>query len=242
MPSFGSLIRSSRESFETGLAELEAAGVVFKRATPEEADRRRVHDLVRLEDPSGNTLELFHSPILEHSRFVSPVGVSSFVTGELGLGHVVLPAPDFDATDAFYRRLFGFRLSDLMRVHPAAVPDRDPADGPARLHFFHCNPRHHSLALMEAGHPLGLVHFMLQVDSIDEVGYALDRCAANEVPLSASLGRHVNDQVISFYMQSPSGFDVELGFGGLHIDPETWTTSEITAVSYWGHKFGGPYG
>ncbi len=227
-------------ALDAAARELESAGVPYKRGTPEQAQARRVGELLMLDDPAGNALELFHTPILEHSRFVSPVGVAGFVTGELGMGHVVLPAAELDAADAFYTGLLGFRPTDVMRVDPAAVPDRDPADGPARLHFYHCNPRHHSLALMEAGHPAGLVHLMLEVSSLDEVGYALDRCAAHGVPLSATLGRHVNDHTVSFYVQTPSGFDVEFGFGGRHVEPGNHTTTEITAVSYWGHRFAGP--
>ena len=68
------------------LAEVEArllsAGVAVERATSGEAFRRRVGELIHLADPSGNRLELFHSPILSDSRFVSPVGVSAFVTGD----------------------------------------------------------------------------------------------------------------------------------------------------------------
>ena len=109
--------------------------------------------------------------------------------------------------------------------------------GGARLDFFHCNPRHHSLALIEVPHPVGLSHLMLEVPNLDEVGYALDRCHRAEVPLSATLGRHTNDKMVSFYMKSPSGFDVEFGYGGIRLDLENVSTSEITSVSHWGHDF-----
>jgi 3,4-dihydroxy-9,10-secoandrosta-1,3,5(10)-triene-9,17-dione 4,5-dioxygenase len=214
---------------ETALA---AAGVDFQRASAAEAFWRRVGGLVRLEDPSGNRLELFHSPLRANTRFVSPVGVGEFVTGDLGMGHVVLPAPAYDETVAFYTDLLGFRLTDRMRLGA----DRDGAGG-MRLQFYHCNPRHHSLALMEAPHPAGLVHVMIEVRTLDEVGFALDRCQRAGVPLSATLGRHTNDEMVSFYMKSPSGFDVEFGYGGIRLDVGNVTTSEITSVSHWGHDF-----
>ena len=218
------------------LAEVEArllsAGVAVERATSGEAFRRRVGELIHLADPSGNRLELFHSPILSDSRFVSPVGVSAFVTGDQGLGHVVLPAPAYDETAAFYRDLLGFRPTDRMRL----APD-ESGEGGTRLDFFHCNPRHHSLALIEAPHPAGLSHLMLEVADLDEVGFALDRCQRAGVQLSATLGRHTNDEMVSFYLKSPSGFDVEYGFGGLRLDTGDVSTSEITAVSHWGHDF-----
>ena len=217
------------EQIETSLG---SAHVDFERASASEAFRRRVGGLVRLQDPSGNRLELYHSPLLDNTRFISPAGVSEFVTGELGLGHVVLPAPTFDETAAFYTDLLGFGLSDRMRLGA----DEDGAGG-MRLQFYHCNPRHHSLALMEAPHPAGLVHFMIEVPNLNEVGFALDRCHRAEVPLSATLGRHTNDKMVSFYMKSPSGFDVEFGFDGSLVDPENVSTSEITSVSDWGHDF-----
>ena len=39
-----------------------------------------------------------------------------FVTGDQGLGHVVLPAADDEETLAFYTDLLGFRLRDSMRM------------------------------------------------------------------------------------------------------------------------------
>jgi hypothetical protein len=37
-------------------------------------------------------------------------------------------------------------------------------------------------------------------------------------------------------MQTPSGFDIEYGFGGLQIDDETWQTTSYDKPSIWGHK------
>lgn len=220
------------EALEQIEKRLRSAQIDVQSASEAEAFRRGVGGLLRLRDPSGNGLEIFHSPLLANTRFVSPVGVERFVTGDLGFGHVVLPAEAFEETAAFYTRLLGFRLSDRMRLGA-----NEEGAGGMRLQFYHCNPRHHSLALMEAPSPVGLVHFMIEVPTLDEVGYALDRCRRAEVPLSATLGRHTNDRMISFYMKTPSGFDVEFGCGGLRLDLERVSTSEITSVSDWGHDF-----
>ena len=206
--------------------------IAFEVASAEEAHARRVGALLRLRDPANNALELFHTPLLSNTRFVSPAGVRDFVTGELGMGHVVLPAPNLDEAHEFYTRVLGFRLSDRMR--PGLGLD---GSGGTRLHFYHCNRRHHSLALMATPHPAGLVHFMLEVPTVDEVGFALDRCLRNGVKLAATLGRHSNDKMISFYMKSPGGFDIEYGCDGILLDLDAVTTSEITSVSEWGHDF-----
>jgi 3,4-dihydroxy-9,10-secoandrosta-1,3,5(10)-triene-9,17-dione 4,5-dioxygenase len=167
-------------------------------------------------------------------RFTSPLGVRGFVTGAMGLGHAVLPAPKFDATDAFLRDVLGFELSDIFRVR---FTD-DPAEPEKRIHFLHCkNARHHSLAIMDLAVPSGCIHVMAEVDSMDEVGRALDRVASQGVKLSATLGRHCNDHMISFYMKTPGGFDLEYGYGGLTVDWAQHSVYEATRVSLWGHDF-----
>ena len=38
-----------------------------------------------------------------------------------------------------------------------------------------------------------------------------------KVKMSATLGRHVNDKMLSFYMKTPGGFDIEFGCEGLEV-------------------------
>ncbi|GLZ28599.1 iron-dependent extradiol dioxygenase [Lentzea sp. NBRC 105346] len=214
---------------------LTAAGVAFKEGSPDELAERRVNGLIRFDDPSGNTLEVFHGAALEHRRVVSPYG-HRFVTEEQGLGHVVLSTHDDEAALHFYRDVLGFRLRDSMRLPPQLVGR--PADGPpAWLRFFGCNPRHHSLAFLPMPTPSGIVHLMVEVASTDDVGLCLDRASRRKVPMSATLGRHVNDLMLSFYMKSPGGFDVEFGCEGRQVSDEEWIARESTAVSLWGHDF-----
>jgi 3,4-dihydroxy-9,10-secoandrosta-1,3,5(10)-triene-9,17-dione 4,5-dioxygenase len=214
---------------------LEHAGVPYKEATAEERADRRVDELISFEDPSGNIQEVFSGVALQHRRVVSPYG-HRFVTGEQGLGHVVLSCADDEAALRFYRDVLGFRLRDSMRLPPQAV-GRGPQDPPAWLRFFGCNPRHHSLAFLPMPTPSGIVHLMIEVESPDDVGLCLDRALRRKVPMSATLGRHVNDLMLSFYMKTPGGFDVEFGCEGRQVADETWVARESTAVSLWGHDF-----
>jgi 3,4-dihydroxy-9,10-secoandrosta-1,3,5(10)-triene-9,17-dione 4,5-dioxygenase len=214
---------------------LEAEGVPYKEATATELADRRVAEMVRFSDPSGNCLEVFHGVALEHRRVVSPYG-HKFVTAEQGLGHVVLSTRDDDEALHFYRDVLGFRLRDSMRMPPQMVGR--PADGaPAWLRFFGCNPRHHSLAFLPLPTPSGIVHLMLEVENADDVGLCLDRALRRKVPMSATLGRHVNDLMLSFYMKTPGGFDVEFGCQGRQVVDDDWVARESTAVSLWGHDF-----
>ncbi|MEZ5167374.1 MAG: hypothetical protein R2695_13135 [Acidimicrobiales bacterium] len=51
------------------------------------------------------------------------------------------------------------------------------------------------------------------------------------------LGRHTNDHMISFYCESPDGFFVEFGWGGLQIpEPTDVPMYQITRPSFWGHR------
>ena len=214
---------------------LDVEGVPYKEATAAELKDRRVDEMIRFNDPSGNGLEVFHGAALEHRRVVSPYG-HRFVTAEQGLGHVVLSTRDDVEALHFYRDVLGFRLRDSMRLPPQLVGR--PADGaPAWLRFFGCNPRHHSLAFLPMPTPSGIVHLMVEVENSDDVGLCLDRALRKKVPMSATLGRHVNDKMLSFYMKTPGGFDIEFGCEGLNVDDHDWIARESTAVSLWGHDF-----
>lgn len=214
---------------------LEIEGVPYKEATAAELAERRVDEMIRFSDPSGNVLEVFHGVALEHRRVVSPYG-HTFVTGDQGMGHVVLTCSDDAEALHFYRDVLGFYLRDSMRMPPQLVGR--PADGPpAWLRFFGCNPRHHSLAFLPMPTPSGIVHLMMEVGGSDDVGLCLDRALRRKVPMSATLGRHVNDKMLSFYMKTPGGFDVEFGCEGMQVENDDWIARESTAVSLWGHDF-----
>jgi 3,4-dihydroxy-9,10-secoandrosta-1,3,5(10)-triene-9,17-dione 4,5-dioxygenase len=213
---------------------LDQAGVAVKTATSQELAERRVGQMLRFDDPSGNALEVFCGAALEHRPAVSPYG-NRFITGLLGMGHVVLPVSDGEASLRFYTDVLGFRLRDSMRMAPELFGQ--PAGGPIWLRFLGCNPRHHSLALAPFPAPAGIVHLMIEVAALDDVGRAMDRCARRGARMSATLGRHANDLMVSFYVATPGGFDIEYGTDGRLVDEATWVSRETTAVSLWGHQF-----
>lgn len=223
---------AGKSAFDSMLAKLEACGVAYRLADKAFCAQRGVNEAALLEDPAGNRHELTWGYLSDCAPFVSPQGVPRFLTGDMGLGHTVLPAPEFDKCAAFYREVLGFETSDIFNFRP------DPNAPAIRIHFLHCaNARHHSLAIAEYDVPSKCVHVMVEVDSMTEVGRAHDRHLAHGVPLSATLGQHLNDRMTSFYMKTPSGFDVEYGCGGLQVDWNKHTAFEFTKVSIWGHDF-----
>ncbi|MBV8062416.1 MAG: VOC family protein [Nevskia sp.] len=225
---------SDENAFKTAVDALKKAGVKLTAGSEAERKARCVQDLAAFTDPSGNRHELSWGFTTDFARFVSPAGVEEFITGDAGVGHTVLPAEKFDETWALFRDTLGFGLSDIFRHKFTPDPD-EPVK---RIFFTHCaNPRHHSLALFEMAIPSGCVHMMIEVPSMDEVGRAYDRMQKHGVKLMATLGRHVNDRMTSFYMNSPSNFAIEFGYGGLMLDWDKHQAFESTAVSLWGHDF-----
>jgi len=216
---------------------LAAAGHVLTEGTAAEAARRCVSRFVSVRDPSGNTVELYHGRKLDYRPFNSPVGVPRFVTrdragADMGFGHAVIPAPAIEQTRAFYTDLVGLAVCDTLHL-------RTP---PSQVVFMHAdNPRQHSLALYDQPHPVGVVHVMVEVETLDQVGLALDRARRAGQPVIASLGRHVNDNMCSFYVLAPGGIAFEYGYDGLQVeDWGRYTPSVSTEGDLWGHEYNFP--
>lgn len=227
-------------SLEGPRQALEAAGIAVKDADEAELADRRVMEMIQFTDPFRNNLEIFTGAALEHRPAVSPYG-HKFITGDMGLGHVVLPALDTAAALRFYTEVLGFRLRDSMRMDLRAfgMPEDMP---PLWMRFLGCNQRHHSLALAPMPLPTKIVHLMIEVDSLDGVGRTWDRCLRKGIKPTSTMGRHANDLMVSFYVKTPGGFDVEYGTDGQLVDDNTWVARETTAVSLWGHSFADGHG
>ena len=201
------------------------------------AKRRCVTAFATVVDPSGNTIELYWGRELDYMPLISPQGVAGFVTsyqqtGDMGFGHLVLPAPDFDATSTFYTEIIGMGITDIL--YPPGMEG-------AKIHFMHANnPRQHSLALFNAPHPLGVVHIMIEVETMDELGRGMDRAKAAGAHFMATLGRHVNDNMCSVYLLAPGGIAVEFGYDGILIDPQTHVATVSTEGDLWGHEYSFP--
>jgi 2,3-dihydroxybiphenyl 1,2-dioxygenase len=176
-------------------------------------------------DPFGFRHELVTN-VERGAPFTPGRPMAGFVTGEQGLGHVVLIVPDLAAGVAFFTDVLGFRTSDTVE------------DG-VSLQFLHCAghaARHHTVALASAPGMVGMHHLMLEVTTLDDVGTALDIVNQREMRLAMTLGRHTNDLMTSFYVRTPSGFEIEYGTGGLVVDDDTWEVAEHHSQSIWGHK------
>ncbi len=208
---------------------LRAAGASVAAGSSAEARARRVTELVRFSDPNGIASEAFYGPSVHYEKpFQSPRPISGFVTGEQGLGHLVIAVKDLEQSLGFYREALGFRLSDTIEMNFGGGT-------PITMAFLRCNPRHHSLALIPVPAPKRLHHFMLQLRSIDDVGATMYLVQERGIEIAATLGRHTNDQMLSFYLRTPSGFEIEYGWGGREVDDANWRVQKHHSPSTWGH-------
>src|ERR1700761_2010486 len=204
-------------------ARLETAKIEVTAEPQTLADTRRVRGLISFRDPAGNRLEAFHGAEIADTPFSPGRSISGFRPGPQGLGHAVLTVENIEPVMAFYTNVLGFGLSDYI-------------EKPFRAYFFHINPRHHSLALIETGKN-GMHHLMVELFSLDDVGQSYDVALSEPGRIGVTLGRHTNDFMTSFYAKTPSSFMIECGWGGRELDLATWQPVEMhCGPSLWGHE------
>jgi extradiol dioxygenase len=195
-------------------------GVATRHGSAEECAERKVMGLISFSDPGGLRNEIVYGQEADFRplEFARPMG--GYLTGDLGMGHAVIGVADYQANFDFYVDTLGFRVSDIFGGFIA---------------FLHCNPRHHSLALVHSDEP-GLRHVMMEVHTLDDLGYAMDAAYKRDL-ITQTLGRHTNDHAVSFYMRTPSGWDIEYGWSGIHVDDEVWAVRQLVGpTSLWGHQ------
>ncbi|MFT6286430.1 MAG: 2,3-dihydroxybiphenyl 1,2-dioxygenase [Halieaceae bacterium] len=204
-------------------------GVKVTPASPQLLDQRKVTGLYQFMDPASNMpSEIFYGAQHEMLPFRPSLGISGYNTGDLGLGHVVYFVGDYAESHRFYTEVMGFRTSDHI------IWDEGEKDAT----FYHCNPRHHSLAIMP---PFGDIppgtfnHLMLEANSLSDVGRAYDVVLDKKMPVMMGLGKHTNDLTESFYLITPSGFGLELGCNGQLIG-DGWRVKTHDSPMLWGHR------
>ncbi len=222
-PGFYGWEAESAPALDALAGHLDNNGVRVARGSRALAGERHVRDLIVFNDPVGNRLEVVHGAESTSDPFKPGRAISGFRTGPLGMGHAVLHCVKIDDVLPFYVDILGFRLSDYFTE-------------PFAAYFFHLNPRHHSLAFIETGRN-GIHHLMVETCFLDDVGQAYDLAQNDPEMIATTFGRHVNDEVTSFYSYSPSKFMFEYGWGGRSIDVDNWQVKVITeGPSLWGHE------
>lgn len=212
------------EALEQMERQLREAGVACRVGTTEEAQDRRVLGLLKLEDPSGIATEIFYAPQVDNHLPLYPGRRmhGKFVTGSQGLGHVLIQANDVVASYKFYSTL---GLRGAVEYHL-----QTPV-GVAKPIFMHCNERQHSVAFGVPSEKK-LNHLMLEYTDLNDLGISHDYVRSNEIPVALQLGKHSNDKALTFYSATPSGWLMELGWGGVSPPQQ----QEHHLLDVFGHK------
>ena len=198
---------------------------------PSLAAERRVDRLARVDAPWGGAVELVTGLKRSEADPELPLNPDGFLTEGQGFGHLVVGTMAFDESIHFVTDGLGMTQSDWLESELAPGMSLE-------VRFFHANPRHHSLALAKAPFelPQCLHHIMVESNTSDGVGGAYDRAFDAGLTIPNGLGRHDNDRMFSFYVQSPAGFLVEVGHGGRQVT-EPWTDArQYDRISAWGHQ------
>jgi 2,3-dihydroxybiphenyl 1,2-dioxygenase len=227
---FVGLEATSLDAFASAVERARATGAKVTGGSPEVKSARGVDDLVSIAAPWGVPIEIVHGLASAAEAFHSQRVPEGFLTKGVGFGHVVFVTSNLDEADRFARDVLGLVQSDWLETDLGGLP--------LTVRFYHCNARHHTLAIgsLPIEMPQRLHHLMLEMLSLDSVGHAFDRAMNAGLTIANGLGRHENDKMFSFYVVTPAGFQLEIGYGARSID-EPWTDDRLyTQISEWGHQ------
>jgi len=215
-------------AFDATIARLQRIGAEL---VEDDGSDRRVEKLVRTTAPWGVDVELVLGLAEAANPFSSALVPGGFLTEGVGFGHAVFLTTNFEESHAFLADGLGFSQSDWLETELAPGIDLE-------VRFYHCNYRHHTIALARAPFelPQRLHHVMFELNERDDVGAAFDRAWATDLAIPNGLGRHDNDGMFSFYLQTPSGFQVEVGHGARVITDGWKDNRRYDRISAWGHQ------
>lgn len=214
------------------LNRVRSAGMAIAEHTGPEAKLRGVERFWAFKGPKNLTIECHTNPTKSHRP--PQMLCQGFVTGEQGFGHIAMVTKRQADVFAFWQRLFDIRHTDDVQEYRSG----------ARLHFqfLRFNKRHHSIALASTPKlPLDPIrttvqHVQMQMLDLNDVTMAYERCKSLGFQISMGIGQHANDRAVSFYVRTPSGFDLECGWNPRTVMEETWKGQIWDTSSIWGHS------
>lgn len=221
-------------ALKLALARLQAARLDVREVGGAEAAERGVERFWVFEGPKRLRFELFSRALLSDRPLA--MQVSGYVTGGMGLGHFAMTTREPEAALRFFQTTFDARLSDTIE---------DKLNGVTlELSFLRLNERHHSVAIAATRgtrmNPMrtAIHHLNLQAKSLDDVTEAYRRMRGMGFVIANAIGQHPNDRELSFYVATPSGFEVELGWNPIVVTEEAearWKPGHYQGISLWGH-------
>lgn len=145
----------------------------------------------------------------------------------VGISHIVLHAPNVQATVAFFTDVLGFRVSDWLGDF---------------MCFLRCNSAHHRVAILPG--PPCLNHVAYDMTGVDGMMRGISRLRQLEVNIQWGPGRHTAGDNTFSYFVAPSQFVVEYTAELENVDFETHQATVHTPapriMDQWGVGIGGP--
>ena len=219
------------ETFDTVLARVRESGVPIVEGTEEDAALRGVERLWRFPGPKGLTQEVFTRARLDPAPL--RMHAARFVTGDGGMGHVALTSTRPAQLRGYYNTVFDARLTDYIDETISGVK--------LKIRFLRVNERHHSIAVASTQglrvDPIRtrVQHLNIQVAGLDDLTRSYQRVQELGFGMALAVGQHTNDRELSYYAQTPSGFEWEVGWNPLVVDEHTWEPTTHQGISIWGH-------
>jgi len=226
---------ADEQALATVLQRLQKRGIAVKESTAAAARQRGVERFWHVTGPKRLEIELYTQAKLAGTPL--EMATSGFVTGAQGFGHVAMSTRRPDAMKQFWSDIFDIRHTDDVHFTISGVP--------MLFEFMRFNPRHHSIAFVHTPKiqldPIRtrIQHLEVQAASLDDLGAAWDRCRKLGFKVAMSVGQHANDKAVSFYVVTPSGFEIEFGWNPLTVDEASWQPEVWDRISTWGHHFEG---
>jgi len=210
--------------------QLNKAGVDVRVGSEAEATERHVLGLIKLNSPNGTPVEIFYGPRVDAHKPFHPGRpmFGSFVVGnEHGMGHCVVREDDVEAAYHFYS-LLGLRGSPELKT---TLPNGQVA----KIWFMHCNDRQHSVAF---GVPMQkrINHLMVEYTELNDLGLAHEAVRRKGFDVALTLGKHCNDQALTYYAANPSGWLWEFGWGAR----KSLQSQEYSTCDVFGHTIEKP--
>ena len=224
-------VATDEAAFDAVSDRLAAAGYPLEEGTADEAAGRGVRRLRRGSSPWPVRFELVLDLDAAATTFDAPLVAGGFQTDGVGVGHTALAVLDYADSERFLIDGLGMVQSDWIET--------ELMEGvPLEVRFYHCNVRHHSIALAKVPFDLGkaLHHFQVETIERDDVGRAFDRAWDGGLHFANGLGVHDNEGAFSFYVTSPAGFLVEVGHGTKTVTSPWAGNRRYDRISRWGHQ------
>ena len=221
-----------QETLDIVLQRLKSRNIAIHESSNTEAAERGVKRFWRVVGPKRLAIELFVEPLVTED----PLNMLSegFITGDAGMGHLAITSRRGKDMRRFWQEIFDARQSDTIVEQLAGVT--------VDIEFFRVNPRHHSIAIAQVrGLALDPIrtkaqHMNLLTTSVGGLTDAFVRCRQLGFEMAHEIGEHPNDREQSFYVLTPSGFELELGWNALEVNEASWQVVTYQGISLWGHK------